>query len=193
MTPARRPEPLEMAEQAYALVQSDPFQARSRAEQALALARLQRDAEAHAAALHALGWARAELGDARALTTLRSAMRAADGHHLHERAARIRRNVAWHTAYRGNPAEAIREIELARARLRGIDRARSEVFRVGIYHLADRAADALPASKRALNTLRKHGDTAWEARLSHNRGIVFAELGDPGAARVELERARDLY
>ena len=35
--------------------------------------------------------------------------------------------------------------------------------------------------------------TRREARLSYNRGVVLAEIGDHLAARKELERARDLY
>ena len=132
------------------------------------------------------------LGDPRALQTMRAAVRTAERHEHHDRAARVRRNVAWHMAYRGNSAEAVSEIEKARANLHGIDRARSEVFRVGIYHLADRAAEALPASAEARRMLERLGDTAWEARLSYNRGVVLRQIGDHLAARKELERARDL-
>jgi hypothetical protein len=193
MTPARRPEALGLAERAYGLVQANPFAARRLAEEALALARVHRDSDAYAAALHALGWAQADLGDPRALQTMRAAVRTAERYEDHDRAARVRRNVAWHMAYQGNAAEAVAEIEKARANLHGIDRARSEVFRVGIYHLADRAAEVLPASAEARRTLERFGDTAWEARLSYNRGVVLAEIGDLPAARTELERARDLY
>ncbi|HEY7397291.1 MAG TPA: CHAT domain-containing tetratricopeptide repeat protein [Gaiellaceae bacterium] len=182
-----------MTERAHALVQTNPVAARNLAEQALALARAERDREARAAALHVLGWAQADLGDARALRTLRAALRAAERGGDRDRAARVRRNVARHMAYRGNPVGAIREIEEARSHLRGLDLARSEVFRVVIYHLADRTAEALPASEKALHTLRGSGDDVWEARLSFNRGVVLAEIGDHVAARDELERARDLY
>ena len=193
MTPARQPEALKLAERAYALVQTNPLAARNLAEEALAMARARRDPRARAAALHALGWAQADLGDPRALGTMRAAVRTAERHHDEDRAARVRRNVARHMAYRGDPVGAVREIESARARLRGADLARSEVFRVVVYHLADRTAEALPASERALSALRRQGDTVWEARLSFNRGVVLAEIGDHVAARKELERARDLY
>ena len=193
MTPATRPEILGIAERAYALVQTNPAAAQTLAEQALTMARASRDPEAQAAALHALGWAQADLGDARALQTMRAAVRVAERHRDHDRAARVRRNVAWHVAYRGNPAQAIREIEFARAHLSGIDLARSEVFRVGIYHLADRGAEVLDASDRARRALHRLGDTPWEARLSYNRGNVLSDIGDHRAAQRELERARDLY
>ncbi len=193
MTTTPRPEGLALAERAYELVQVDPHAARTLAEEAVARARADRDSQAGPVALHALGWARAELGDPRALRTMRAAVRAAERGQQHDRAALIRRNVAWHIAYRGRPADAIREIESLRGRLRGIERARLEVFRVYIYHLAGRASESLPASKRALRTLHTHGDTAWEARLSHNRGCVLAEIGDYRRARTELERACRLY
>jgi len=193
MAPAAKPEALELAERAYGLVQTDAGRARDLAEQALELARASRDRTAQAAALHALGWARADLGDPRALATMRAALRTAEQSGDTDRVALVRRNVAWHLAYRGHTAQALSEIEAARALIRGVDRARSEVFRIGIYHLADRAFEVLPDSTRALRTLLRRGDTAWAARLSHNRGVVFAEVGDHRAARRELTRANALY
>ena len=80
MTSARRPEALGLAERAYGLVQTNPFAAHRLAEEALAFARSHRDSEAHAAALHALGWAQADLGDPRALQTMRAAVRTAERH-----------------------------------------------------------------------------------------------------------------
>jgi len=193
MAPATEPEALELAERAYGLVQTDAGRARDLAEHALELARRGRNRRAQAAALHALGWARADLGDPRALATMRAALRAAERSGDTDRVALIRRNVGWHLAYRGHPAEAVREIEAVRASISGANRARSEVFRIGIYHLADRAFEVLPDSTRALRALQRRGDTAWAARLSHNRGVVLAEVGDHRAARRELTRANALY
>jgi tetratricopeptide (TPR) repeat protein len=188
-----RTEALELAERAYALVDAKPLQASMLAEQALELARKRRDPEARVAALHALGFARFWLGDPRALATMRTAVRAGERAGDVRRVALARRNIALGLAYRGRAAQAVAEIETAQAALTGIDRARTEVFRIAVFHLAGRAREAWPASSEALRVLRRDGDTAWEARLLYNRGSSLAEVGDASAARRDLERARDLY
>src|SRR4051812_49678410 len=69
---------LAAAEAAHALVQTDPRRAADEAVRALGLARAAGDTEAAAAALHALGFARYELGDPRTIRTLRAAVRIVD-------------------------------------------------------------------------------------------------------------------
>ena len=145
------------------------------------------------AALHALGFARYVLGDERALATVRAAVRAGVAAGLDRRAALARRNVALYLAYRGRLREAIREIETARDALRGLERARTEVFRIAVYGLAGRVAEILPASAPALRLLRARGDAVWEARLRYNRAAARGELGDRTGAHDDLERARELY
>ena len=93
-------------------MQAQPRAGVAAAEQALALARRERDPEAEVAALHALGFARYELGDPRALRTCaaRSGVgRAATA--THRRAALARRNLALYLAYAGKTTAALREIE----------------------------------------------------------------------------------
>src|SRR5262249_8266405 len=109
------------------------------------------------------------------------------------RAALARRNVALYLAYRGRAEKALAEIDAARDALTGIDRARTEVFRIAVYHLAGRIGAVLPESTSALTVLRRHNDVAWEARLVYNRGASLAEIGELKWARRDLERACALY
>jgi len=195
MTPASPPEAqaLTAAEHAYALVESEPLRAHVLAEEAVALARRNRDWEALVAALHALGYARYRLGDARAVRTMRAAVRTAERYGYGRKAALARRNVALYLAYQGKLGLALVEIDAACAALTGIDRARSEVFRNAVYGLAGRGRDVIPDSTKALKVLRRHGDRPWEARLAYNLGVTLIDLGEYRPARRDFERARELY
>ena len=193
MTLVARREALALAESAHRLAQTDPARARDLSLQALELARRERNPESQAVALHALGFARSRLGDPRALATMRRAVRVSERNGLRYRASLVQRNIAFLLAYRGDLRRAVREVDAARAGLTSLDAARTEVFRVAIYHLAGRTHEVLRSSGSALTLLRRRGDEAWEARLAYNRGVALGELGDHRAARVDLERARDLY
>jgi hypothetical protein len=186
-------EPLALAEQAHALVQTDPRAGLAAAERALGLAREHRDGEAEVAALHALGFARYALGDPGALGTIRTAVRLGERNGNGRRAALARRNLALYLTYAGKSSAALREIETACAALDGLERARSEVFRIAVYGATGQAPAGLGNSARALRTLRRAGDRVWEARLRYNRGVLFSEVGDLRAATRDLEAARDLY
>jgi CHAT domain-containing protein len=186
-------EPLALAEAAHALVESDAQRAAELAARALRLARRRREPEAEVAALHALGFARHELGDARAVRTLRTAVRIGERNGLARRAALARRPLAVYLAYRGSIGPALHELDLACASLDAHELARSEVFRIAVLGLAGRAPPTLASSNWALQTLRRKGDAIWEARLLKNRGFLLAERGDADAAEPDLIRARDLY
>jgi CHAT domain-containing protein len=189
---ARDGDALELAEAAHALVESDAARAAALAGHALTLARARRQPEAEVAALHALGFARRELGDARTGRTLRAAVRVGERHGLTRRAALARRPLAIHLAYAGSTGAALRELDAACAALDGLDLARCEVSRIAVLGLAGRTPD-LAASDRALGILRREGDAIWEARLLKNRGVLLAERGDTAAAEPDLVKARDLY
>ena len=189
----RREEPLALAEAAHALVQADAVTAAGMAEQALRLARAERDREAEVAALHALGFARLELADPRAVRTLRAAVRIADRHGLTHRAALARRPLAGLLAHRGAIGPALKELDAACASLDAHERARTEVARIAVLGTAGRVPASLSSSNRALATLRREGDAIWEARLLKNRGLLLAWRGDVSAAESDLTRARDLY
>ncbi len=91
----RERDPLEMAETAFARVEADAAGAERLAAEALQLARTRRSPDAEAAALHALAFARYELGDPRSLRSARAAVRVAERHGLTRRAAHARRRLAF--------------------------------------------------------------------------------------------------
>jgi CHAT domain len=184
---------LGLAESAFELVESDPSAAAALGAQALGLARRQRHREAEVAALHALSFAQHELGDRRAIRTIRRAVRSGERHGLARRTALARRRLALDLASRGAFTAAMRELELAHEALDAHEQARSEVFRVGVLWLAGIGTEPLSGTDRALATLRAHGDAFWEAQLLRNRGGLLAERGQTLAAERDLIRARELF
>ncbi len=189
----RERDPLKMAETAFAQVEADAARAERLADEALQVARAQRAADAEVAALHALAYARYELGDPRSLRSARAAVRVADRHGLMQRAAHARRRLALDLSVHGRPAAAEQELDLACAAFDEHELARSQVFRIAIQTLAGRAPTSLDESDRALETLQARGDQIWEARLRRNRGLLLADRGDLRIAERDLTRARDLY
>jgi CHAT domain-containing protein len=189
---ATEDDPLALANLAHGMVESDTRRAAELAERSLALARARGEHEAEVAALHALGFAQHELGDARAIGTLRAAVRVGERNGLAQRVALVRRPLAIYLAYAGAVKAAVREIDAACDALDGLELARAEVSRLAVLHLAGRAPP-LDRSERALQTLRREGDAIWEARLLGNRGFLLAERGDADAAEPDLTRARDLF
>src|SRR5205807_3517243 len=87
-------DPLELAQSAFELVEADVSAAAALADRALRLARRQRHPEAEVAALHALSFAQYELGDVRAIRTIRSAVRFGEHYGLTRRTALARRRLA---------------------------------------------------------------------------------------------------
>lgn len=184
---------LELAQSAFELVEADAAAAAALAERALGLARRGRHPEAVVAALHALSFAQHELGDRRAMGTIRRAVRCGERHGLTRRTALARRRLAHDLASRGAITAAIRELELACAALDPHERARSEVFRIGVLWYAGAATETLKGTDGALATLRERGDAFWEARLLRNRGGLRAERGETVAAERDLMRASQLF
>src|SRR5205823_2020003 len=104
---------LELAQSAFDLVEADASAAATLAGRAVRLARKQRHPEAEIAALHALSFAQHELGDDRAIRTIRRAVRSGERHGLTRRTALARRRLALDLAGRGAITAALRELELA--------------------------------------------------------------------------------
>ena len=184
---------LKLAQSAFELVEADASAAGALAERALRLARKQRRPDAEVAALHALSFAQHELGDRRAIRTIRSAVRSGERHGLTRRTALARRRLALDLAGRGAITAAMRELELACAALDPHEQARSEVFRIGVLWYAGTTTEPLTGTDRALAALRDHGDDYWEAQLLRNRGGLLAERGDTLAAERDLTRASELF
>jgi hypothetical protein len=186
-------DPLGLAETAFARVEADAAGAAELAVRALRSARARHQPGAEVAALHALSYARHELGDPRSLSTVRAAVRVAERHGLAERAALARRRLSLDLAGRGRIAAALHELDLACAAFDELELARSQVFRIALLARSGRPLEPLAETDRALAILRRHGDAIWEARLLRNRGVVLAERGDIRVAESDLTRARDLY
>ena len=186
-------DPLELAQCAFDLVEADAFAAAALAERAVRLARSHRHPEAEVAALHALSFAQHELGDRRAIRTIRRAVRSGERHGLARRTALARRRLALDLAGRGAITAALRELELAYGVLDQHERARSEVFRIGVLWYAGTTTEPLAGTDRALAVLRSYGDSFWEAQLLRNRGGLLTERGDTVAAERDLTRARELF
>ncbi len=184
---------LELAQAAFELVEANASGAAALAERAVRLARTQRHPEAEVAALHALSFAQHELGDARALGTIRRAVRSGERHGLTRRTALARRRLALDLAGRGAIRAALRELELARAELDDHEQARSEVFRIGVLWYAGTTSAPLAGTDEALAVLRARGDAFWEAQLLRNRGGFLAERGETVPAERDLSRARELF
>jgi len=184
---------LKLAQSAFELVEADASAAAARAARALRLARRQQHPEAEVAALHALSFAQHELGDRRAIRTIRSAVRSGERHGLTRRTALARRRLALDLAGRGAISAALRELELARAALDPLEQARSEVFRIGVLWYAGTTTEPLTGTDAALAMLRRCGDAFWEAQLLRNRGGLLAERGETVAAERDLTRARELF
>jgi hypothetical protein len=190
---ARGDDALELAQAAFELVETDASGAAALAERALCVARRKPHPEAEVAALHALSFAQHELGDVRAIRTIRRAVRSGVRHGLPERTALARRRLALDLAGRGAISAALRELELAYAALDPLEQARSEVFRIGVLWYAGMTTEPLADTDNALAMLRERGDAFWEAQLLRNRGAFLAERGETLPAERDLTRARALF
>lgn len=162
------------------------------ADRALRVARARHDQEAEVAALHALSFALAELGDPRAKPTIRAAIRTADREGFRRRAGMARRRLAHLLAGEGKISAALRQLDAASADFDDHERARTYVFRIAVAMIGGRSAPPRSETDRAITVLRAHGDRLWEGRLLRNRGTLAATRGDTAAAAADLERAREL-
>ena len=183
---------LAAAEAAHALVESSPREAAARARRLANEASGAHASEAHAAALHALGYAQYQLADPDAVASLRSAIRIAERRGLTSRAAYARRLLAGIYADRGNVRAALREIDRACSGLNGSDLARAQTVRLAVLTNLGRSDIDLTFTTHALRALERDSDRVWEARLLQNRGLVNWNRGDPQAVN-DLARARELW
>jgi CHAT domain-containing protein len=184
---------LELAQAAFDRVEADASAAALLAARAVRIARRGHQPEAEVAALHALSFAQHELGDPRAIRTIRRAVRAGERHGLTRRTALARRRLALDLAARGAITAAWRELEQAYAALDPHEQARSEVFRIGVLWYAGTNTEPLVGTDQALGVLRRCRDTFWEAQLLRNRGGFLSERGETVAAERDLVRARELF
>ncbi|MEA2138165.1 MAG: hypothetical protein QOG56_1315, partial [Solirubrobacteraceae bacterium] len=188
------PAALALAEEALATVPASPERAGQLAREAHRQAQAEQGHEAAIVAQRALGLVGIETGRVKEATVvLRRALRAAERQALPVRAAEARMTLALALLYCGDAADALAELDLARAALHGVAAARLEMQRALVLQKLDRPEDALVGYRRALRTFRRDGDRLWEARLLSNRGVLHAERGEFAMARRDLERAERLF
>jgi CHAT domain-containing protein/tetratricopeptide (TPR) repeat protein len=172
----------------------DPRRAERLAGEALKSLGARGDAHARSVAEHALGLDRRTVGDLDgAVTQLARAVRLGDRSADSGRAAQSRLSLAGALAMAGRGGAALAALDVARAALRGTERARAEVQRAGVLALLGRHDEALDGFRRALPALRASGDAVWEARALSQRGLVLVERGDLGRAERDLARAEELF
>ncbi len=195
---APAPRALDLAQEAYELVQVDPRRAAAAAARARAAAVLAADPEAEVLALHALSWAQRVLGDPNARATLSAGLRIAERNGDRRGIARLRRSLAASHAFAGELRSAKRELERALAAAGGRDYAEAQVIRLAIHRRTqsgDQASEqaVLDGAARALRLFRRQRDELWQARLLFNRGILLSDRGEFGRATTDLQDAHDLY
>ncbi len=182
-----------MATRALDLVGEDPAAAMTLAEDALVLARRQRDGAATTTALRAQGLAARATGELvvaeeKLRRAVRLALRRGDDHS----AAEARMTLSFVLLDAGQVRAALRQSGLASTVLDGVEGARLLAQHGLILQRCGRTDAALEAYASALTVLREHGDETWEARICSNRGILHAYRGRLGDAEADLRRARDL-
>jgi hypothetical protein len=182
---------LELARRALDLAATDPRAASDAAEQSLAVP--DADAEAEAVARRALGLVALYANDLRtASDQLRRAIALADAGRLPRLAAEARMSIAPVLALQGDGGGALAECDRAAAVLTGRARTRLEAQRAALLEMLGRSDEAMAAYQRVVPALHRAGDTIWEARARHNRGLLYLVRGDLARARADLLAADDL-
>ena len=192
--PGRQAEPASaVAARALDLVGEDPAAAMALAEDALVLARRQRDGAATTIALRTQGLAARATGDlAVAEQKLRRAVRLAVRRGDEHSAAEARMTLSFVLLDAGKVRSALRQSGLASTVLEGVEGARLLAQHALILQRCGRTEAALRAHAGALEVLRQHGDRTWESRVCSNRGILFAYHGRSADAESDLLRARTI-
>lgn len=193
-SPGRQAEPASaVAARALDLVGEDPAAAMALAEDALVLARRQRDGAATTTALRAQGLAARATGElavaeAKLRRAVRLALRRGDDHS----AAEARMTLSFVLLDAGQVRAALRQSGLASTVLDGVEGARLLAQHGLILQRCGRREPALDAYEQALSTLRLNGDLLWQAKVLSNRGVLEAYQGSLSSAESDLLQARDL-
>jgi len=189
--------PTERAELAYGLVGADPQAALAEADLVVVeVGRAQTDDDVRAVttAHRAAGLVLRQNGDlVEAEARLRSAIRLAERHGMHEVAGEARMSLAFVLLERGRVRGALATVDHASSVLHGLPAARLTMTRAQVLQRSGRTRQALDDYAIALPVLRRHRDAVWEARLRNNRAGLLALTGDTTAALADQIRARELY
>ena len=180
--------------EALRLIQTDPHRARRMATASLEESHAAADAAGIAAAQRVLGLSARQLGDVEgAIGLFRASIATAGGAGLAKPAAEARMSLSWALAFRGDPAQALREADLAAGVLRGADAAALQMNRVYVLQLLGRTQEALDGYRRVLAAFRRQGNALMEGRCRNNRGLLQWSLWDLKAAENDFEHAERLF
>jgi tetratricopeptide (TPR) repeat protein len=183
-----------LAAEAHRLVGVAPNRAVRVADQAVRLARAAGDVAAESQALRAKGRAFRELSRLdEAVDALRqSVSRAEEGEEAFA-ASEARMSLAFVLVERGRTAQALAQADRAAEGLDGLAAAHVVMQRGLLYQVCGRTVEALEAYRKAVQVLRRAGDTLHEARLLNNRGVLYLRAGRLAEAEADLTRAYALH
>jgi tetratricopeptide (TPR) repeat protein len=141
---------------------------------------------------HARGIALREIGDVRAAVrqltvSLQDAVRAGAA-----READVAATLAVTLVVAGRSRQGMAQFERALGKVSGASAARIRVRRGSMLGELGRPLEAAVELRAAARTLRRAGDSTWEARALLNLAQAHIEVGDTQHARVALVRAEQL-
>lgn len=176
------------------LATTSPAQAEELGAQAEQAARSERDWASVSVARRAVGVAALQQRHLDvAIDRLRSAVAAANKVADTTLTGEARMSLASALVISGDTKRGFIAINAALGELTGLPAARALAQRAAILQELGRIDDALTDLRSALPALRRHGDTAAEARVRSNRGIMLISRRQFAAAESDLLRAQHLF
>lgn len=179
------------AREALRLAEAAPGQAIALASSVAQQARQDGEVVAWAVAERAWGLALRHRGDLdSAIAHLQQAVRL--GHDCGSVGGEARITLAFALAERGQPRQALKQIDQALHELDGVAHARALTQRGTILLELGRYSQAVSSYRSALPVLREAGDLLWIYRVVCNRGLAHAYRHEFAAAEADLRQAEQL-
>jgi len=179
--------------EALRLAEAHPRESVALAQAVAVQARADKDFSALSAAQRALGLATLQVADPdTALRHLRAAVRVGGRAGSVELQNEARMSLAFALNVRGRAAQALLEIGVAVAGLKGVARARAQAQRGAILTEAGRHDEALACYRAALPVLRRARDDVWVQRVLSNRAVSHGYRHELSAAQLDLRKAAQL-
>jgi len=128
-----------------------------------------------------------------AITELKKGMRLARASGRPEREVDVQATLGAALAWTGRTQQGLTLLNRAVAASRGDLTGRVLMRRASVLRDLGRLHEAHQDLNRALPSLRRAGDTVWEARSLTHRAEIFLGLGLPGRAGPDYARAEELF
>jgi len=128
-----------------------------------------------------------------ALRELRTAIRSAQRTGWAEREADVRATLGAALVMAGRTREGLGQLEAAADSAHGALLAKIRLRRAHVLYLIGRFDEAQLDLQRGLATVRRTGDTLWQARILNNRCLVHLAIGALGRAAADAGAAQDLF